>query len=120
MLTVELALHDALSIVLERFLLVSSLRLKLLLPQLILQVCDVLPRRVDLLILLVDLHSQLGNLLVQPLLVRNLAILEVLDDVEFVLFEHVVIRVEFLVLFLEALGLGLSLLPHAIVDFILL
>ena len=43
MLAVKFALHDALSIVLQRFLLMGSLSLKLLLPQLILQVCNVLP-----------------------------------------------------------------------------
>ena len=69
---------------------------------------------------MVDLGSQLRDLLIEPLLVRYLAILEVLDDVQLVLFEHVVVGVELLVLFLEALGLALCLLPHAIVDIELL
>ena len=69
MLAVKFALHNALSIVLQRFLLVGSLSFKLLLPQLILQVSDVLPRYVALLVLLVDLSSQFSDLLIQPLLV---------------------------------------------------
>ena len=65
---------------------------------------------------MVDLSSQLSDLLIQPLLVRYLAILEVLDDVQLVLFEHVVVGVELLVLLLKSLGLGFRLLPHAVVD----
>ena len=120
MLTVELALHDALSIVLQSLLLVRPLSFKLLLPQLVFQVRNVLPGRIDLLILLINLRSKLRDLLIQPLLVRNLAILEVLDDVELVLFEHVVIRVQLLVLFLQPLSLSLGLLPHAIIHIKLL
>lgn len=69
---------------------------------------------------MVDLSSQLSDLLIQPLLVRYLAILEVLDNVQLVLFEHVVVGVELLVLLLESLGLGLRLLPYAVVDLELL
>ena len=120
MLTVKFALHDALSIVLQSLLLVCPLSFKLLLPQLVFQVRNVLPGRIDLLILLINLRSKLRDLLIQPLLVRNLAILEVLDDVQLVLFEHVVVGVELLVLLLESLRLGLRLLPHAVVDIELL
>ena len=70
MLTVKFALHDALSIVLQSLLLVCPLSFKLLLPQLVFQVRNVLPGRIDLLILLINLRSKLGDLLIQPLLVQ--------------------------------------------------
>ena len=69
MFTVKFTLHDALSIVLECFLLICSLGLKLLLSKFVLQVSDLLSRFVYLLVLLLDLASKFSDLIIESLLV---------------------------------------------------
>ena len=93
MLSVKLTLKNALSVTLQCFLLVDALRLKLLLSQLTLQVCNAFPGIVDLVVFLLDLSTELLYLLVQASLVRYFTILEVFDYIQFVLFQHVVIGV---------------------------
>jgi len=105
---------------LQGFLLEDSLRLELLFAELTLQVCDLLPRVINLLILGLNLSSQIHDLLVQTLLVGLLLVLEVLDDVELVFLQHVIVRVEFIILLLQALRLGFSFLSHLVVDLELL
>ena len=100
--------------------LIDPLRLKLLLSQFVLQVSDVLTRSIDLVILRIDLIPELLDLLIKPLLIRYFPILEVLNNVQLMLFEHIVVSVELLVLFLKALSLGFCFLSESIVDFELL
>ena len=71
-------------------------------------------------ILRIDLIPELLDLLIKPLLIRYFPILEVLNNVQLMLFEHIVVSVELLVLFLKALSLGFCFLSESIVDFELL
>ena len=71
-------------------------------------------------ILRIDLIPELLDLLIKPLLIRYFPILEVLNNVQLMLFEHIVVSVELLVLFLKALSFGFCLLSESIVDFELL
>ena len=113
-------MNDSLSVALQSLLLINPLRLELLLSQFVFQVSDVLTRGIDLVVLRIYLIPQLLNLLIKSLLIRYFAILEVFDNVQLVLFQHIVVSVEFFVFFLEALGLGFCLLSESIVDFELL
>ena len=113
-------MNDSLSVALQSLLLINPLRLELLLSQFVFQVSDVLTRGIDLVVLRIYLIPQLLNLLIKSLLIRYFAILEVFDNVQLVLFQHIVVSVEFFVFFLEALGLGFCLLSESIVDFKLL
>ena len=78
----------------------DPLGLKLLLAELAFQVGDVLATLDDLTILPVDLVAQLFDLLIEAGLVGNPAILEVLDDVQLVLLQHIVVRVQLLIFLL--------------------
>ena len=78
----------------------DALGLKLLLAELTFQVGDVLATLDDLTILPVDLVAQLFDLLIEAGLVGNPAILEVLDDVQLVLLQHIVVRVQLLIFLL--------------------
>lgn len=68
-LAVQFALNNGLAVTLKRLLLVDPLSLELLLLKLAFEVRDLLPRRVYLLVLLLNLVPELGNLLVEALLV---------------------------------------------------
>lgn len=78
----------------------DPLGLKLLLAELAFQVGDVLATLDDLSILPIDLVAQLFDLLIEAGLVGNPAILEVLDDVQLVLLQHIVVRVQLLIFLL--------------------
>lgn len=64
----------------------GTLCLKLLFPELILEVGDLLPSCREFLAFIVNLASELGDLLVKALLIGHSLVLEVFDDVELVLF----------------------------------
>ena len=109
-LPIKLVLDDTLGITLQCLLLMHSLSFKLLFPQLALKVRDLLPRYRNDFIFLINLMPQLLYLLIQPSLISGFLVLEVLDDVKFMLFQYIVISIELLVLFLQSLGLSLCFL----------
>ena len=120
LLPIELALHDTLGITLQSALLMSSLSLKLLLSEFPLKVLSLFPRDIQLLTLLIDLTPEVCDLVIKTLLVCDSLVLEVLDDVELVLLQDIVVRVQLVVLLLKTRGLLLGLLAQAVVKFKLL
>ena len=93
----------------------NSLCLKLLLAQLSLQVINLLPRSVKLSVFLANLVFELSNLVIKELLVSFFAILEVFDNVEFMLLQDIVVRVHLFVLLLQAYSFSLCLYAQTIV-----
>lgn len=93
----------------------NSLCLKLLLAQLSLQVINLLPRSVKLGVFLANLAFELSNLVIKELLVSFFAILEVFDNVEFMLLQDIVVRVHLFVLLLQAYSFSLCLYAQTIV-----
>ena len=75
---------------------------------------------VELLVLLINLPPQVGNLLIQSALLMNFAILEILYNVELMFLEHVVVCVKLFIFFGQGLLLGLRFKPRAFVRLYLL
>ena len=81
-----------------------------------LETCDLLLRIQYLIVFSLDLLSKLFNLLIETFLVSDFPVLEVFDDVEFVLFKYIVIGVQLFVFLSKSLNFTLSFLSQSSVQ----